>query len=223
MAMFDIGKRGSGSSQNESKEDEDFLREFDTPREGVVPPPSAAGGVRSREAAIIGPSIHIEGTLRGEEDLIIEGRVSGTVKLQGHSLTVGSHGQISANIYAHTVVVDGTVEGDLFGAERVMVRKTADIRGNITSPRVSLEEGARFKGAIEMDAQAVESAMGTQKGKSTGTTGQSSSINGGNSGSAPSRTESTSSVAAASSASAGKAGGSDNKASASGKASSSAG
>jgi cytoskeletal protein CcmA (bactofilin family) len=164
MAMFDIGKRGSGSDQGKKDEGGNFFDAPDTPKEGVVPP--RAGGIaRSRDAAVVGPSIHIEGTLRGEEDLIIEGRVSGTVKLQGHSLTVGTHGQINADIYAHTVVVEGTVEGNLFGAERVVIRQSANIRGNITAPRVSLEEGARFKGAIEMDAQAIEDAMGTSKSR----------------------------------------------------------
>jgi cytoskeletal protein CcmA (bactofilin family) len=167
MAMFDLGKRSSGSEQGKKGEEEGFARPSDLPREGISPPLSM-GTARSRDAAIVGPSIHIEGTLRGEEDLIIEGRVNGTVKLQGHSLTVGSHGQISADIYAHTVVVEGTVEGDLFGAERVVIKKSANIRGNITSPRVSLEDGARFKGAIEMDPQAVEEAMGTRKAKAPG-------------------------------------------------------
>ncbi|OOG28156.1 hypothetical protein B1C78_02090 [Thioalkalivibrio denitrificans] len=165
MSMFDLGKRSSGT-QKEQNEEEDFLRKVDMPRQGGLP---SQGVGRSRDAAIIGPSIHVEGTLRGEEDLIIEGRVTGTVKLHGHSLTVGSNGQISADIYAHTVVVDGTVEGDLYGEEKVVIRKSANIRGNVTSPRVSLEEGARFKGAIEMDAEVVEQAMGTRKAKSAGT------------------------------------------------------
>ena len=164
MAMFDMGKRGFGGNQESKGEEKELLRDPDGFKGGVAQPP-AVGMARHRDAAIIGPSIHIEGTLRGEEDLVIEGRVSGTVKLQGHCLTVGTHGQISANIYAHTVVVDGTVEGDLFGAERVVVKKSANITGNITSPRVSLEEGARFKGSIEMDAQSVEAVMGVQKSK----------------------------------------------------------
>jgi cytoskeletal protein CcmA (bactofilin family) len=168
MAMFDIGKRSSGSDQSPKEEGGNFFDTPDTPKEGVAPPRSGIAS-RSRDAAIVGPSIHIEGTLRGEEDLIIEGRVSGTVKLQGHSLTVGTHGQINADIYAHTIVVEGTVEGNLFGAERIVIRQSANIRGNITAPRVSLEEGARFKGAIEMDAKVVEEAMGTTKSRSAAT------------------------------------------------------
>ena len=180
MSMFDLGKRSSGTQQ-EQKDEEDYLRKVDMPKQGGLP---SQGVGRSRDAAIIGPSIHVEGTLRGEEDLIIEGRVTGTVKLHGHSLTVGSNGQISADIYAHTVVVDGTVEGDLYGEEKVMIRKSANIRGNVTSPRVSLEEGARFKGAIEMDADVVEQAMGTRKSKPANTGSTSAST------ASPSRTDS---------------------------------
>jgi cytoskeletal protein CcmA (bactofilin family) len=214
MAMFDLGKRGSGSQQDlkeQKDEGENVMPEFGMPKGGVIRPP-AASAARSRDAAVIGPSIHVEGTLRGEEDLIIEGRVSGTVKLQGHSLTVGPHGQINANIYANTVVVDGTVEGDLFGAERVVIRQSANIRGNITSPRVSLEEGAHFKGTIEMDAQAVEQAMGSRKTKSGASEAHAGS---GSAGAASSRTESMSSLATSSATGSDKAGEADKSPSAS--------
>ena len=92
--------------------------------------------------------------MRGEEDLLIEGEVSGTVNLKNNSLTIGPQGKVRADVYAHSIYVDGYLEGDLFGSERVNVRKSATVKGNITSPRVSLEDGAKFKGAIEMDPQA---------------------------------------------------------------------
>lgn len=174
MAMFDIGKRGAGSSESQ---EEDFMRELDTPVTGVMPEP-VGGGVRRRDAAVIGPSIHIEGTLRGEEDLIIEGHVSGTVQLQENCLTIGAHGQVKADIYAHTIFVEGIVEGDLYGSERVAIKKTAEIRGNVTSPRVSLEDGAKFKGAIEMDKQAVEAVMGVRKSTQSVSTGSTSATAG---------------------------------------------
>ena len=116
------------------------------------PPRSSAPS--SRDAAVIGPSIHIDGDVRGEEDLLIEGEVSGTVNLKNNSLTIGPQGKVRADVYAHSIYVDGYLEGDLFGSERVNVRKSATVKGNITSPRVSLEDGAKFKGAIEMDPQA---------------------------------------------------------------------
>jgi cytoskeletal protein CcmA (bactofilin family) len=109
---------------------------------------------------VIGPSIHIDGDVRGEEDLLIEGEVSGTVQLKNNSLTIGPQGKVRADVYAHSIYVDGYLEGDLYGSERVNVRKSATVRGNITSPRVSLEDGAKFKGAIEMDPQAAQNVVG---------------------------------------------------------------
>lgn len=113
-----------------------------------------------RDAAVIGRSIHINGDLRGEEDLRIEGDVNGTIQLKGNSLTIGKEGRIHADIYAKSIIVDGLVEGDLYGAERVGIRKNAQVKGNITAPRVSLEEGARFRGSMEMDPEAVQAALG---------------------------------------------------------------
>ena len=120
--------------------------------------PAAARSSAGREHAVIGASIHIDGDLRGEEDLLIEGEVNGTVQLKNNSLTIGPQGKVRADVYAQSIIVDGFMEGDLYGSERVAIRKSAQVRGNVTSPRVSLEDGAKFKGAIEMDPQAVQSA-----------------------------------------------------------------
>ena len=133
-----------------------------SPRPAPAPSPGTAS--RGRAAAVIGPSIQIEGTLRGQEDVFVEGEISGTVQLQSNTLTVGTTGRIRADVYAHTVFVEGAMEGDLFGAEQVIIRKSAKVRGNITSPRVTLEDGATFKGSIEMDPEAVKGAMGSAGG-----------------------------------------------------------
>ncbi len=115
---------------------------------------------RSGEVAVIGQSIQINGDLRGNEDLRIEGDVSGTVELKDSNLTIGKTGKVRADVYAKSIAVDGTTEGDLYATERVIVHVNANVRGNITAPRVALEEGARFKGSIEMDPSAVEKALG---------------------------------------------------------------
>ncbi len=136
--------------------------------------PSASSGAATRDTgtgtgtgtgttAVIGRSIQIDGDLRGEEDLRIEGEVSGTIHLKNNSLTIGSQGKIKADVYAKAIVVDGSMEGDLYGSERVAIRKNAQVVGNVTAPRVSLDDGARFKGSIEMDQQAVDSALGTSR------------------------------------------------------------
>jgi cytoskeletal protein CcmA (bactofilin family) len=118
-----------------------------------------------QEAAVIGPSIHIDGDLHGDEDLVIEGEVKGAVHLKKNSLTIGPRGKVTADVYAHTIYVDGYMVGDLYGAERISIRKSAEVRGNIASPRVSLEDGARFKGSIDMDpeAEALKKAFGENR------------------------------------------------------------
>jgi cytoskeletal protein CcmA (bactofilin family) len=147
------------------KKDETTRHGFDqesgsTPTES---PRSESAG-QAREAAVIGRSIHINGDLRGEEDLRIEGDVNGTIQLKNNSLTIGKDGKIKADVYAKAVTVDGLMEGDIYGAERVNIRKNARVLGNITAPRVSLEDGARFKGSIEMDPEAIDAALGKGQG-----------------------------------------------------------
>ena len=155
--MFEINKKGADRAPESAQRQ-------DTPgvRADASSPPRREG---QREAAVIGPSIHIDGDLRGEEDLLIEGEVNGTVQLKNNSLTIGAQGKIRADIYAHSIYVDGFMEGDIYGSERVHIRKTAQVRGNVTSPRVSLEDGAKFKGSIEMDPQAVQGALGARGAK----------------------------------------------------------
>jgi cytoskeletal protein CcmA (bactofilin family) len=161
--MFEFGKKGSPDTPAEAPMQEMKRPDAHAVAEGPRAR-SAAPGAGRRDAAIIGPSIQLDGDLRGQEDLLIEGEVNGTIQLRNNSLTVGSQGKVKADVYAKEINVEGLVEGDLFGSERVSVRKSAQVKGNITSPHVSLEEGARFKGSIEMDSAAVESAIGTRRG-----------------------------------------------------------
>ena len=159
--MFEFGKKGA-PDQDRPAWDESRPESATAPAEAPKSRGASATTVR-REAAIIGASIHIDGDLRGEEDLVIEGEVNGTVHLKNHSLTIGAQGKIRADVYANIVYVDGSIEGDLYGSDRVVIRKSAQVKGNITSPRVALEDGARFKGAIEMDQQAVDAALGARR------------------------------------------------------------
>ena len=154
--MFDRSKKDGTDNASGAAASQDF-------QSGPASASSShtrTSAAHSGDAAVIGRSIKIDGDLRGEEDLRIEGDVNGTVQLRNNTLTIGSEGKISANVYAKSVTVDGLMEGDVFGSERVSIRKNAQMRGNITAPRVSLEDGARFKGSIEMDSAAVEAAFG---------------------------------------------------------------
>lgn len=117
--------------------------------------PTPLSTSRSRAPATIGPSIHINGDVTGNEDVIIEGRVDGTISLKENVLTVGKEGQINASVNAHAVFVEGKVEGDLTGGEQIVIRRSGNVRGNIVAPRVTLEDGCKFKGSIDMDVEPV--------------------------------------------------------------------
>ncbi len=165
--MFEFNKRETLNKEEEFPLPDDAELEPGRQHAGTKPVQSVRGTGRG-EAAVIGPSIHINGDLHGEEDLIIEGEVKGTVHLKNNSLTIGSHGKVTADVYAHTIFVDGFIEGDIYGAEQISIRKSAQMQGNITAPRVSLEDGARFKGAIEMDPDVSQNVFGKSHGTSQG-------------------------------------------------------
>lgn len=109
---------------------------------------------RSGDRAVIGPSITIKGDVSGEEDLVIQGRVEGKVDLAQHHVTVGANGRIKANIVGRSVTVEGEVDGDLRADEQIAIRKSGKVRGNISAPRVIIEDGATFKGSIDMEHKA---------------------------------------------------------------------
>jgi cytoskeletal protein CcmA (bactofilin family) len=81
----------------------------------------------------------------------VQGKVEGTIDLGAHQVTVGPSGTVTADIHAKVVNIDGEVSGDLTGAEKVVISKSGKVRGNIVAPRVTLEDGAIFKGSIDMD------------------------------------------------------------------------
>jgi cytoskeletal protein CcmA (bactofilin family) len=115
-------------------------------------PAPAEAPRRSGTSATIGPSIFIKGDLSGEEDLVIEGRVEGKVDLKQNNVTVGKNGRVRADVFGKVVIVEGEVDGNVFAHEQAILRQAGAIRGNITSPRVVLEDGSRFKGSIDMEA-----------------------------------------------------------------------
>jgi cytoskeletal protein CcmA (bactofilin family) len=106
----------------------------------------------------IGQSIHIKGELTGNEDLTIEGKVEGKVFLKDHNLTVGANGKLVAEIQAKTVMVLGEITGNITADDKVEVAATGTMRGDIQAPRVVLADGAKFKGAIDMDRKSGSSA-----------------------------------------------------------------
>src|SRR3954468_18441308 len=123
------------------------------PAPSTSPAPAASEPPRRpSERATIGPSIFIKGDLSGEEDLVIEGRVEGRVDLKQNNVTVGKNGRVKADVFGKVVVVEGEVTGNVFAREQAILRQSGAISGNITAPRVILEDGSRFKGSIDMEA-----------------------------------------------------------------------
>jgi len=107
--------------------------------------PDSAG-----EMTLIGKSVVIKGQISCSEDLYIDGQVEGVIDPKGHRLTIGPNGRVKANVNACTVVVQGKLEGDIIASDRVDLRQSAIVMGNIATQRISIAEGAYLKGSINI-------------------------------------------------------------------------
>ena len=123
-----------------------------TPATPVTRPaePSRSDTPRSVDIATIGKSVVVKGELSGSEDLYVDGEVEGAISLRGQSLTIGPNGRVSANIEARNVIVHGRIDGNIKASDRVELRKSASLSGDISTARVAIEEGAFFKGSIDI-------------------------------------------------------------------------
>jgi cytoskeletal protein CcmA (bactofilin family) len=122
------------------------------------------------EFASIGKSVSIKGELSGSEDVYVDGQLEGRVDLVGNSLTVGPNGHVHANIVAKTVTVAGTLDGNIQASERTELRKTAVVNGDVQTRRIAIEEGAYFKGRLEILAEnKVSSGSGVAAVAASGT------------------------------------------------------
>ena len=117
--------------------------------------PAKAGSSKtgSRKPATIGSSIVIHGDVTGEEDLIVDGAIEGTVNFKDNNLVVSENGRVTANINARIIRVDGQVKGELYGSEQVIISPSGKVKGDIRAPRVVLEDGCSFKGSVDMDTE----------------------------------------------------------------------
>lgn len=125
-----------------------------------APPEVPHTTVRTRDAALIGATLRIRGDIEGAEDVLVQGHVEGTVTLQGHRLTIGEEGDVSATVNAGTVMIDGRMQGDLNATDQVVVHQSGKMVGNIRAARVVLEDGCKFKGTIDMDVEPVTKSLG---------------------------------------------------------------
>jgi cytoskeletal protein CcmA (bactofilin family) len=108
---------------------------------------SMSGGATAR----LGASLHVKGEITGNEDLSIDGTVEGLVHLEERKLTVGASAKVTADIIAREVVVYGNVKGNLRARDRIEIKKDGSVVGDLTTARIMIEDGAYFKGSIEID------------------------------------------------------------------------
>src|SRR3954471_7484353 len=123
------------------------------PAPAAEPTPAPANRnavLNTQEQATIGKSLVIKGEVTGSESLYIDGKVEGSIQLPGNRVTIGRNGQVSANINAREVVVLGKVRGNLNASDRVDIRNEGSLTGDVVAQRISIEDGAFFKGGIDI-------------------------------------------------------------------------
>lgn len=114
----------------------------------------SAQTVSTTEQATIGKSLVVKGEVSGSESLYIDGKVEGAINLPGNRVTVGRNGQVSANITAREIVVLGKVRGNMTASDRVDIRSEGSLTGDVSAQRISIEDGAFFKGGIDIQKPA---------------------------------------------------------------------
>ncbi len=139
------------------KEDETPMpiHEPSSPSSNMAAPARSSEPVRSEpvrnvDVATIGKSVVVKGELSGSEDLYVDGQVEGSIALRGQSLTIGPNGRVRANIEARNVILHGQVDGNITASDRVELRKSASLKGDIATARIAIDDGAYFKGTIDI-------------------------------------------------------------------------
>ena len=124
------------------------------PRENRPPDAPKPEAFRHDVAAHIGKSVLVKGQLSGSEDLYLDGEVEGSIELKQHSVTIGPNGRVKARVSAKSVVIEGKVDGNLSGSERVEIRGSAVVNGDIVTKRIVIAEGASFRGSVTQEGGA---------------------------------------------------------------------
>ncbi len=124
------------------------VRPTATPAPTYEPPPRAAAP--TGDQATIGKGLVIKGEISGSESLFIDGKVEGTINLPGNRVTVGRNGQVAANISSREIVILGKIRGNITATDRVDIRSEGALTGDVTAARISIEDGAFFKGGIDI-------------------------------------------------------------------------
>jgi cytoskeletal protein CcmA (bactofilin family) len=133
----------------------------------AAPPRASAPAPSAQDQATIGKSLVIKGEVAGSESLYIDGRIEGSINLPGNRVTVGRNGVVSANITAREIVVLGKVRGNLSASDRVDIRNEGSLTGDVVAQRISIEDGAYFKGGIDIRKPGQKTDAKTENGDNT--------------------------------------------------------
>jgi len=132
-------------------------------------PAAAAASAAAGEQATIGKSLVIKGEVTGSESLFVDGKIEGAINLPGNRVTVGRNGQVAANITAREVVVLGKVRGNISASDRVDIRSEGSLTGDVAAARIAIEDGAYFKGGIDIKKAGEAPKSSTSSSSSTTT------------------------------------------------------
>ncbi|MGQ9672747.1 MAG: bactofilin family protein [Candidatus Aminicenantales bacterium] len=116
----------------------------------MSPEKEEAAHSRSEKRTVIGPEVLIEGEIKGQQDVVIEGQVRGKIHLSSSDLVVTERGRVEANIQARNITIQGEVNGDIEASNRVSIESTGRMKGNISAGIIAIQDGARFKGTVKI-------------------------------------------------------------------------
>lgn len=139
--MFDKRKDNDGGDAQAAR----------APQGGQAMGTNAPGAAPKANSAFISGTISIKGELSGTEDVVVAGEFEGNINLPSQSLTITQSGKVRADVHANVVEIQGELIGDIEGVDKVLITPTGRMQGNIKSPRVILDDGAQFKGSIDME------------------------------------------------------------------------
>jgi cytoskeletal protein CcmA (bactofilin family) len=126
-------------------------------------PTTSAARPASNGSSTVGSNSFITGEIRGEEDLFILGKFDGTAYLENNVVTIGKTGTIKGTILAKVIMVEGSVEGDMKAREKIIIKETAKVKGNISTERLVMEDGCFFQGSVDMSEIKPKTASGVNK------------------------------------------------------------
>jgi len=152
--MRDSGKRNPWDSGKPNARDNGKPNARDNGKPNLPEPVKPEAISLPPTRSWLGPSLHIKGEIYGSEDLLIDGSFEGIVQLEKQKLMLGATSRVKADISAGDVIVSGNLQGNVRAKSRIEIKKDGSVTGDLTTPQISIENGARFKGSIEIETSA---------------------------------------------------------------------